>query len=276
MRSRVVVAVSLAYVLWAPPAVVLAQPAVERNAPLAQAPAERSAKIWVGRYEEFETFIRTAPIERVEAIPIGVTRPRHGFFAPGGPVAGVAIKALTPSRATGYLESYQSEIAAYEMDRLLQLDMVPVTVERLYEGRPVSAQLWVDGAVQRSALKGQDPPNPAEWARQTRRWIVFHNLIANIDPNEGNLLVVRDPGWQLVLVDHSRAFTNITKMVFEMSAIDRPFFERLKALDKAVLDARIGKLVLDGSRSLLRRRDLIVAHLEKLAAAKGDAAVFTP
>ena len=88
--------------------------------------------------------------------------------------------------------------------------------------------------------------------------------------------MVRDPNWQLVLVDHSRAFTNTTRMVFPMSAIDRPFYDRLKTLDKATLDGRIRKLVLDGSRSILRRRDLIVAQLEKLAKAKGEAAVFTP
>jgi len=243
----------------------------------AQDVAERSTRTWVGKYQEFEDYIRSAPIVRVENIPIGVTRPQHGFFEPGGLVAGVAIKALRPSRETGYFESYQSEIAAYEVDKLMGLDMVPPTVERQYEGRNVSMQLWVDGVVQRNSLKGQLPPNPGDWARQTRRWIVFHNLIANIDPNQGNLLVVREPNWHLVLVDHSRAFTNTTRMVFpEMNAIDRPFFERLKALDKETLDPKIGKLVLDGSSSILKRRDLIVAHLEKLAKTKTNEAVFLP
>jgi hypothetical protein len=65
-------------------------------------------------------------------------------------------------------------------------------------------------------------------------------------------------------------------MVFEMERIDRPFLDRLKALDKAGLDARVGKLVLDGSRSILRRRDMIVAHFEKLAKAKGEDTVITP
>ncbi len=266
MHRTLTLVVPLAFALSSPPPFVLAQPAV--------AP---SARIWVDRYQEFETYIKTAPIVRVEDIPIGVTRPRHGFFAPGGLVAGVAIKALRPSRATGYFESYQSEIAAYEVDKLLELNMVPVTVERQFEGQRASVQLWVDGAVQRNSLKGQRAPDPADWNRQTRRWIVFHNLVANLDPNEGNLLVVREPNWQLVLVDHSRAFTTTTKMVFpQMSAIDRPFFERLKALDQSTLDTTIGKLVLDGSRSILKRRDLIVAQLEKLAKAKGEAVVFTP
>lgn len=265
MRRNVRLAVPLACLLAFQVAFVVAQVAVEKN-----------PKIWVGRYEEFETFIKTAPIVRVERIPLGVTKPVHGFFAPGSPVDGAAIKALRPGPASGYFESYQSEIAAYEVDKLLGMDMVPVTVERLYEGRPASAQLWVNDTVFRKTLleQKQQPPNLSDWGRQVNRWRVFDNLIANIDRNEGNLLVLRTPAWHLVLIDHSRAFTNITKMVFDVTQIDRPLFERLKALDAATLDARIGKLVLDGSKSILRRRDLIVAQLEKLAASKDG--VFTP
>lgn len=265
MRRNVALALSVACLLYVELAAIAAQVAT-------------SPKIWVGRYEEFETFIKTAPIVRVEDIPIGVTKPRHGFFAPGSPVGGVAIKALRPSRETGYFESYQSEIAAYEVDKLLGMDMVPVTVERLYEGRPASAQLWVNDVVYRKTLReqNQQAPNVSDWARQVNRWRVFDNLIANIDRNEGNLLVLRNPDWHLVLIDHSRAFTNTTRMIFEMPQIDRPFYERLKALDAKTLDAQIGKLVLDGSRSILRRRDIIVTQLEKLAASKGEARVFTP
>jgi hypothetical protein len=79
-----------------------------------------------------------------------------------------------------------------------------------------------------------------------------------------------------VLIDHSRAFTNTTKMIFEMTQIDRPLYEKLKALDAKTLDPKIGKLVLDGSKSILKRRDLIVAQFEKMAASKGEARVFTP
>lgn len=265
MRRNIKFAVLLACLLAGQVAFIAAQVAVEK-----------SPKLWVGRHEEFETFIKTAPIARVERIPLGVTKPVHGFFAPGSLVDGVAIKALRPSRDTGYFESYQSEIAAYEMDKLLGMDMVPVTVEVRYEGRPASAQLWVNDTVFRKTLleQKQRPPNLSDWARQVSRWRVFDNLIANIDRNEGNLLVLRTPAWHLVLIDHSRAFTNTTKMIFDMPQIDRPFFARLKALDAATLDARLGKLVLDGSKSLLRRRDIIVAQLEKLAASKDG--VFTP
>ena len=88
------------------------------------------ARAWVGRYAELEEYFRTAPIERIEEVPIGVTKPKRAFFAPGGLVSSVTFKRLPMGRRLGYWEAHQSEIAAYELDRLLGLDMVPVTVER--------------------------------------------------------------------------------------------------------------------------------------------------
>ena len=48
----------------------------------APAPASVGAKAWVGHYAEIEEHLRTAPIERVEDVPLGVTKPKRAFFAP--------------------------------------------------------------------------------------------------------------------------------------------------------------------------------------------------
>ena len=269
MRTKLIAAALLACLVSLPSWSVLAQENSGDDA--------TGAKVWVGRYEEFEEFLKTARSVREERVPIGVTEPTRVFLEPGGLAESAIAKALRPSLESGYFESYQSEIAAYELDKLLGLDMVPPTVERPFMGRPASAQLWVENAVQLSDLQdeGERAPNTLDWLRQVRRWRVFINLVANIDPNEGNNLVVRDPNWQLVLVDHSRAFTNDTRMIMDMNYVDRPFFERLKALNEEMLEEKVSPLILDGSRSLLRRRDAIVEHFEKLAEEKGDAAMFT-
>lgn len=231
---------------------------------------------WLDAGDAIADYIRGAAIQKIENIPVGVTRPQRAILAPGGPIASVVVKNLPPGRKSGYWESYRSEIAAYELDRLLELNMVPPTVEKRVNGTLMSAQMFVEQCVWLKELSGRQPPNVEAWNRQVHRQRVFDNLVANIDRNAGNLLVLRTPDWHLVLIDHSRCFTSTKKMPFPMTRVDRPFFERLKALDKPTLQARIGRLLVDGVDPLLRRRDAIVQHFEQLAAANGEAQVFIP
>ena len=273
MKSRLIFGFAILYSLQT---TVGAMTPARQAVQAPESASKQSGKPWVGRYAEFEECVRTSPVVRDQVTPVGVTRPRRIYFKEGGLCGGALYSDQRTSRESGYLESYLSRIAAYEIDKLLGLDMVPPTVEREHGGTKGAAQLWVDNAVFRKDLDGQRSPDLEGWNQQMRRWRVFDNFVADLDPNAGNQLVVRDPVWQLILVDHSRAFSNVTRMVFDMERIDRPFYDRLKALDKPALDASIGKLVLDGSRSLLRRRDIIVAHFDKLVKAKGEAAVFGP
>jgi hypothetical protein len=238
------------------------------------------SKVWLGRSAEFEEYLKSAAVDRITDVPIGVTRPRRAYFKPGGLVQSAIVKDLRPGLKSGYWESYKSEIAAYELDKLLGLEMVPVTIEKRVEGNLMSAQLWVENCkwLKERRAAGERAPDVEAWNRQVHRQRIFDNLIGNIDRNEGNLLV--DPTWNLILVDHSRAFTSTNKMPFEaqMKKIDRPVFERIKALELTTLKARVGPWVMgDGElKALLKRRDRIVAHFEKLAAQQGEAEVFIP
>jgi hypothetical protein len=241
-----------------------------------EAPA--SAKVWLERGPQLEDYLRTAPIRRLAEVPIGVTKPRRAFFEAGGLAESAIVKDLPPGRKQGFWESYQSEIAAYELDKLLELGMVPVTVERRIDGKRMSVQLWVEHCRLLKELKSQAAPDAEAWNRQVFRQRVFDNLIGNIDRNAGNLLV--DRVWNLILIDHSRAFTDTRKLPFgaDMKRIDRALYARLKALDEATLDARLGPWLFDrGSRrTMLERRDRIVEHFEKLAAEQGAERVFVP
>jgi hypothetical protein len=241
----------------------------------APAPASVGAKTWVGRYAELEEYLRTAPVERIEEVPIGVTRPKRIFFAPGGLASSATFKVLPMGRRSGYWEAHRSEVAAYELDRLLGLDMVPVTVERRVGSELASVQMWVEGCRMVKDVDQSACPSPLEWAKQTCRQRVFDNLIANIDRNAGNILV--DGQWNMILIDHSRAFASNT-MPFgkQMTRIDREMFAKLKALDEAGLMKTVRPWVLgDGPvRDILKRRDKIVAHFEKLARKQGEASVF--
>jgi hypothetical protein len=118
--------------------------------------------------------------------------------------------------------------------------------------------------------------------RQFGRQKVFDDLVANIDENQGNMSF--DPLWNIIKFDHSRCFTNKLVQPFEIGQaskgvmrIDRPFFDRLKALDKATLQREISDFVEGGAiDALLTRRDNILKAFEKLAKEKGEAQVFLP
>ena len=260
---------------------LLAPVALAVVASLSSLPVQRQgredpgSRRWLGREAEFEQFLRTAPIERLETLGLGVTGAKRAFFAPHGLAESATVKILPPGFRGDFFESYKSEIAAYELDRILGLDMVPVTVERRIRDHEASVQLWVEGRVL-SEIGRQAPPRPAEWARQVRRQRLFDALIANIDRTAENMLV--DEDWSMTLIDHSRAFA-VDTMPFEdqITRLDRELFESLKALDEETLEERLRPWLFDDRalRALVGRRNKLVGRLERLIEEHGEAVVLS-
>jgi hypothetical protein len=239
--------------------------------PMVQAqPKAACANVWKDRTADVEEFLRTAKVEKVADIPIGVTRPRRAYLAPGGMAASFAWKVLPPGTHDGYFESYKSEIAAYQLDQILGLNMVPVVVERRVNGDTGAAVLWLVGV--RSWETVLPLPKPASWNHQVARMKMFDDLIGNSDRNKGNLLV--DDDWHLFLIDHSRAFAADTRLPQELQSIDRRLWDNMLKLDAASLRQSLGQW-LDGRQiqMLLRRRDAMKKKIDALAA-KGGASVF--
>lgn len=231
---------------------------------------------WRGREAEIEAFLRTAPIERWKDIPVGITKPRRAFFAPGGPAGSMAWKPLATGLLHGKQESYRSEVAAYLLSRHLGLDVVPPVVEREIDGVKGAAVYWVDG------VKAWDPADPpknvgANWSRQTSRMFMFDQLIANIDRNQGNLLY--DAAGHLHLIDHSRAFLLQRHLsgLKPPQQFERALWDRMAALTRADLDALLGAWISSEQiAAVLDRRDLMARHIERQIRERGERVVFLP
>jgi hypothetical protein len=235
--------------------------------------AAESAKTWLDRHAEIEAFLASAPVERVEEMPIGVTKPKRAYFEAGGPVESVAWKPLRPGIYQGFWESYRSEIAAYELDKLLRLDMVPVTVERHIDREIGAAIMWVAPVRMWKAGESPNPTNPAAWDVQVIRMKMFDNLINNIDRNAGNLLV--DPAFNLILIDHSRAFTAGRKLPVPMTRIDVDLWERMQALAEEDLQSALRPwLGRREIRGILERREVMAKTIADMVAKRGERAVF--
>jgi hypothetical protein len=244
-----------------------------------EAPAtSASAKTWLGKQHEIEEYLKTAVVVRMEDIGVGVTKPKHAYLAPGGPIGEMAWKVLPADGFKGgYHESYKSEIAGYEMDKLLQLDMVPPKVERKVNGTVGVAIMWAVNTKSFKDLGGQPkvPPRYLEmWNRQMIRAKMFHDFIGETDPNLGNWLV--DPEWDLILIDNSRAFSTDKDLVHELTRVNRELWDRMKALTTEQVTAAVGPW-LDAKqiRAIFDRRDAMQRVIDNLVKKnKGEAAVF--
>ena len=245
-------------------------------AALAQNGSAQRSRRWLDRAEEIEQFMRDAEVVDVEDIGDGVTNPKVCQLEPGGPIQRIAFKPIRPGIHNGFYDAFTSEIAAYELDKLLELALVAPAVEKYIGGVFGAAVMWVESAQSIKEMGGfpkKVPRSQAErWSRQLIRAQMFHNLIGNTDPNQGNWLVY--PGWNLVLIDHSRAFTTVTRLVHKLKRVDQELWEQFESLDEAILEKTVGAWVDGGGiRAILKRRDKMAEEIAKLVAEKGEEAV---
>lgn len=235
-----------------------------------------STKTWLAQPQEVVTLLETAEIVSVEEIGMGVTKPWRVDFQHGSERFRAVYKPIKRGRNKGFWESYQAEVAAYVMDRLIGLDMVPPTVVRRVKSDLGSVQLWVDGCSLYKDVEG-NTPRSVEWSWQLSRMKMFDVLIHNTDRNAQNFMVDQD--YHIILIDHSRAFTTDKAMLKKKDklpvAFDRGVVEKMRALTREDLDENLGELLQGRQiKALLDRRDGLLEHLNKLIAEKGEGSVL--
>jgi hypothetical protein len=98
---------------------------------------------------------------------------------------------------------------------------------------------------------------------------MFDNLIGNIDPNLGNWLV--DPAWNLILIDHTRAFTDTKQLYHQLVQIDPTLWDKMRALDETTLTTTLGEWLDKGQiKAILQRRDKMQQVIDKLPQANAQ------
>lgn len=170
----------------------------------------------------------------------------------------VTVEALFAERAG---RGFYPDVAAYRLDRLLQLDMVPVTVPRRVGRDEGSLQFlpdnWLDEAERGQTSRGGSAQCPLD--EQWDALYVFDSLIYNEGRSLAQMLYSPDR-WQLILVDHRHAFANRAGRPRHLAPIPLNigvgWRSAMAALDESALAAELGD-VLDSRRrrALLRRRD---------------------
>ena len=177
-----------------------------------------------------------------------------------------------------FVDSYEYNIAAYQLAQLLGLDgMMPVTVAREWDRRKGSLTWWVDSAMDEEArLKRKiQPPDREAWNRQMYRMRVFAQLTADTDRNLGNVLIDHD--WKLWMIDFTRAFRHTRTLLApgDLQRCDRQLLAKLRELTADAVATKtapyLGRAEVD---ALMTRRDVIVANFEKLITERGEERVL--
>jgi hypothetical protein len=235
--------------------------------------AGKCSLVWNGHELAIERLLAEGTVARMESIPIGITKPQRATLD-GEPALRFAWKPLPPGFRKGYMESYKAEIAAYKLDRMLALNMVPPIVERRIGARTGAAVLWVENTRGWNVKEPPQGPEPA-WSRQLTRMKMFDQLIANIDRNQGNLIYDHD--WHLFLIDHSRAFTRKRDLsgIPPLGRVDRQLWNRMTALTLEDLDLGLDTWVGNNEKkALLQRRDVMAKQIADMVARRGEKSVF--
>jgi hypothetical protein len=177
-----------------------------------------------------------------------------------------------------FVDSYKYNIAAYVLAELIGMDdMLPVYVERKWQGDPGSLSWWLPVKMDEVERHRQHltPPDPDAWNNQMYKIRVFDQLVYDSDANLTNVLVGEN--WQIWRVDFTRAFRLFGNLrnPGDLERCDRHLFEKLKALDGNEIQEKTKRyLTKNEVKAVMQRRDKIVEQFQKLISEKGEKEVL--
>jgi hypothetical protein len=232
---------------------------------------------------QIEEFLLHARIVKTRGVSKGITGTVRATLSDGTLTHDAQIQTVDERMAQfvsqsgtefNFRDSWTYNVAAYRLDRLIGLQMIPVSVSRDWQSKGAAFTWWVDDVLMDEEARMKKrivPPDMAAWNEQLQLVRVLDQLIYNIDRNLGNLLITRD--WRVWAIDHTRAFRThkVLKSPANITRCDRQVLEGLKRLDAPMLKKSLGPFLtqyeIDG---ILGRRDAIVALLDK----RGPAVLF--
>jgi hypothetical protein len=224
---------------------------------------------------ELEDFMRTAPVVNVENIDTGVTKPKRVIQEMGGITndaafkyedtnPGIQSKSSYIKRRYNESDRYVYDVAAYKVDRMLDLQMVPTAVIAEVEGDEGALSDWVNNAInERDRLEEEVPfSGYCKQYEQYRLRFIFDILIYNDDRNLTNILWTKKD-FMLRFIDHSLAFRTTErrpkqyrKVTLQVSDLLR---SRLQSLNEADLNRELSPYLHPKQiEAILARRDLIL------------------
>lgn len=250
-------------------------------------PLTQTAPWGTGEDAEEEKFLLEGEVVEVKELGDGITKPLRVTLRLGDRTGRAIFKDIDQEYAravtdsvrladTYFSDRWQNEVAAYRLDRLIGLRLVPPTVIRTINGKTGSLQHWVENAIKERdrVEQGIALTDPSRLHEASALMKAFDALIYNVDRNQRNVLIV-EPGTTVALVDHSRSFRlqkNLPLGRKEKLPIPAGFAEQIMApSEEAIRSALAGLLTKGQIDGVLARRKAIVKMAEEEKAEAGSA-----
>jgi len=230
-------------------------------------------------FEKMEFFLRAAPVVSIEKDATGGrTAPWIIGLDDGKAAMRAFFKYIHRPRPALLPTSYKYEIAAFELSKIVGLEIVPPVVEREIEDRPGSLQIFIDGCLTETERRRKriEPPDPEAFARALENINVFENLTfaARSDPKD---VLIHEDDWTVCRVDFSEAFEPSPKLIpgQDIRRCSSKLYENLTKADPGVVKNRLAPYLNEEEiRSLLERKRLILDRIAGLIREKGEESVL--
>jgi hypothetical protein len=238
--------------------------------------------------DQIKEFLQTAEVIKSEPSSKGVTHPWRLTLSNGNITHDASFQAVLEHKSEmklesgkvefGFVDSYKYNIAAYQLAELIGLDdMLPVYVERKWQGKTGSLSWWLPVKMDDAdrVAKKIEPPDKDKWNKLMYRVRVFDELVYDTDANLTNVLIGED--WTVWRIDFTRAFrtSKDLRVPKDLVKCERQLFEKLKALKADELAEKTKRyLTKPEVNGVMARRDKIVAAFQALIAEKGEREVL--
>jgi hypothetical protein len=230
---------------------------------------------------EIERFLKAAEINEVQKGAIGgrsdawaVTLKVKSDLRKG------VFKFVDRPRPKRLPQSYQYELAAYELSKVLGVDFIPPLVPKTVLKMKGSLQIFMAGCITENKRRQQklDPPDPKRFADALDEMNVFENLMYCPREDLGDILI-QTATWRVFRVDFMEAFDPVAELLpeAEPSRCSIRLYKSLSELNPKNIEVMLGRyLNPDEIKSLLERRIIVLDKLDRLIKAKGrDAVLFS-
>jgi Calcineurin-like phosphoesterase len=223
---------------------------------------------------EIEKFLKMSAPQLVVPGAAGRTEPWKVKMESDGIVRWAQFKYINRPRPAPIPDSFTYEIAAYELDKYLGLNLVPPAVMRTINDTVGSLQMFVENAMRESDRKRENirPADPEAFDQAMADLKVFENLVYDSCGNDKDTLIQKETG-KVYRVDFSEAFApeNGTVPGCEILRCSRRLYQRLCDWDREKVTAVLAPYLNEEEIGALHaRQGSIVRMIQEQIGIRGE------